>query len=220
LNPVLWKWSEQVRRIYLIRHGQTAWNAEGRWQGTMDVPLGATGHEQARQLAVSLQDRSITAIYSSDLTRARTTAEPLAQIKHLPIHQEARLQEINFGVFQGMTHEEIRQKYPVEERALFTNYMDSAAPEGESRRQMQARVFSVWQEILANEAGPEIVIVTHGGPVRLLLMKLFPEQMERLMKVPIPNTSVTTILEERHKLQLHSLSTSTHLNSVNQQDAP
>ena len=209
-----------MRRIYLVRHGQTAWNAEGRWQGTMDVPLGETGREQARLLGESLQDRPITAIYSSDLKRAWTTAEPLAQIKNLPIHKDARLQEINFGLFQGLTHEEIRLKFPAEERALFTNYMDSVVPEGESRRQMQTRVFSVWQEILARETGPEILIMSHGGPVRLLLMRLFPDQMERLMKVPIPNTSVTTILEEKHKLQIHRLSSTAHLNSIEHHDAP
>ena len=68
-----------MKRIYLIRHGQTDWNVEGRWQGNLDVPLGEIGYKQAQALADTLQDRPISAIYSSDLMRAVKTAEPLAQ---------------------------------------------------------------------------------------------------------------------------------------------
>lgn len=209
-----------MKRIYLIRHGQTAWNAEGRWQGILDVPLGETGIEQAKLLADALRARPITAIYSSDLSRAFATAEPLAQQKGLSIQTDERWREINFGTFQGLTHDEIRAKYPDEERQLVTNYMDLIMPEGESRRQMQNRAYAAWQHILANEPASEIAILTHGGPIRVLLMKLFPEQVDRMMKVPVPNTSVTIIAVDGDTLRLETLSSTAHLDTITPSDSP
>lgn len=209
-----------MKRIYLVRHGQTEWNAAGRWQGMLDVPLSDVGHEQAHLLADYLRDRPIGAVYSSDLTRAWKTAEPLAQLKGLDVHKDERLREVNYGVFQGMTHEEIRTRFPTEERSLMSDYMDFVAPEGESRRQVQARAYAAWQEIVGNGTGPEILIVTHGGPVRVLLMKLFPDQLDRMMKVPVPNTSVTTLVQDEHGVRLESLSSIRHLEKVTRSDSP
>lgn len=209
-----------MTRIHLVRHGQTAWNAEGRWQGTLDIPLGELGHLQARALAEHLKDRPITAIYSSDLVRAYATAEPLARVKGIEIQTDERLRELHFGIFQGLTHDEIRRKYPAEERQLFTNYMDFVVPEGESRREMQERAHEMWTDVLQRHPNGEILLMSHGGPVRLLLMKLFPEQKERMMKVPLPNVSLTTIVAEDDGLLLEGLAGVTHLEHIVYPDSP
>lgn len=209
-----------MTRIYLVRHGETTWNAEGRWQGTLDIPLGEVGHQQAQALAKHLKDRPIAAIYSSDLSRARDTAEPLSRAKGLEIQTDARLRELDFGVFQGLTHDEIRAKYPEEERELFVDYLDFVLPEGESRRTVQARVYEMWQEVVRRHPNSEVVVMSHGGPVRLLLLKLFDDQVERMLKVPLPNVSVTTITAEGDKLELEGLGETTHLKQVIESGSP
>lgn len=203
-----------MKRIYLIRHGQTDWNVEGRWQGSLDVPLGEVGHKQARALAEALIDRPINAIYSSDLIRALATAEPLAKSRRLPVMRDARLRELNLGVLQGLTHDEIVMKYPAEMKGMEADYMDYVVPEGESRRTLQARAFDAWQEIVTTEEKAPIAIFTHGGTIRLLLMKLFPNEMERLTKVRITNTCVTTIDADGESVQLIDLANVTHLENV------
>lgn len=209
-----------MTRIYLVRHGETTWNAEGRWQGTLDIPLGEVGHQQAQALAKHLKDRPIAAIYSSDLSRARDTAELLSRAKGLEIQTDARLRELDFGVFQGLTHDEIRAKYPEEERELFVDYLDFVLPEGESRRAVQARVYEMWQEVVRRHPNSEVVVMSHGGPVRLLLLKLFDDQVERMLKVPLPNVSVTTITAEGDKLELEGLGETTHLKQVIESGSP
>lgn len=186
----------------------------------LDIPLGEVGHQQAQALAKHLKDRPIAAIYSSDLSRARDTAEPLSRAKGLEIQTDARLRELDFGVFQGLTHDEIRAKYPEEERELFVNYLDFVLPEGESRRAVQARVYEMWQEVVRRHPNSEVVVMSHGGPVRLLLLKLFDDQVERMLKVPLPNVSVTTITAEGDKLELEGLGETTHLKQVIESGSP
>jgi probable phosphoglycerate mutase len=208
-----------LKRIYLIRHGQTDWNAEGRWQGQLDVPLGNVGQEQALALAQHLKDRPITAIYSSDLMRAWMTAEPLAQAKALIIQRQERLRELHLGVFQGLTGDEIRMKYPVEDEAMRADYMDYVIPGGESRRAMQTRAYEMWQEIAADESQSEIAVFSHGGTIRVLLMKLFPDDMEWTMKVPIKNTSLTTIDVNGNRLRLTGMAEVRHLDGIVHSDS-
>src|SRR6266850_4226595 len=99
-------------RLCLVRHGETAWNAEGRVQGQLDLPLSETGLAQARALAAVLAGESFSAIYSSDLARARQTAQPLAGLLKKEVFLDARLRERHYGVFQGMTYAEAGKRFP------------------------------------------------------------------------------------------------------------
>lgn len=209
-----------MKRIYLIRHGQTVWNVEGRWQGQLDVPLSDMGLEQAQALADHMKERPITTIYSSDLERAWTTAKPLAEARGIEIYRDTRLRELHLGVFQGLTHDEIRTKYPDEEQAMLADYMDYALPKGESRRQLQARGFEIWQEIVERETGSEFAIFSHGGTIRLLLMKLFPDEIESMTKVPISNTSVTTVEADGNGLRLIRMAELAHLDGILHTESP
>src|SRR6266481_4699573 len=102
----------EASRLCLVRHGETAWNAEGRVQGQLDVPLSATGLAQARALAGVLGKEDFAAIYSSDLGRARQTAQPTADILKEQIVLDERLRERHYGVFQGMTYAEAKEHIP------------------------------------------------------------------------------------------------------------
>src|SRR5882762_1657252 len=95
--------------LCLVRHGETAWNAEGRVQGQLDVPLSETGLEQARAVARVLSKETFSAIYSSDLTRARQTAQPIADLLKQEIFLKESLRERHYGAFQGMTYPEAKE---------------------------------------------------------------------------------------------------------------
>ena len=181
-----------MKRILLIRHGQTDWNIEGRWQGHLDIPLNASGLEQAQALAAHLKDQPITAIYSSDLLRARQTAAPIAKALGLTVQADARLRELNLGSFQGMTNAEISSQYPEQAARMREDYLGFPFPKGESRRTMQQRALAAFREIAAKEPGQEIAIVSHGGTIRVLLMALF-EQRDDVRRISLYNTSISTI---------------------------
>jgi broad specificity phosphatase PhoE len=199
-----------MKRIYLIRHGQTAWNVEGRWQGALDIPLGETGIAQAAALAAYLSKRPITQIYSSDLQRAAKTAQPLADALGLTVNYDPRLREMHLGIFQGLTYEEMQERYPHEVALMNSDYYDYVIPGGESRRIMQQRVYSLWQELLAQPVSGETALIMHGGPIRLHLMKLY--DYEPNFHVKINNTSITTIdVDDDGKPHLTGLTEIPHL---------
>ncbi len=198
-----------VERVHLIRHGQTAWNAEGRWQGFEATSLNQEGCAQARALAAAWK-RPLSAIYSSDLPRAFETAAALGEaLGMMPVIDE-RLRETHLGIFQGKTSAEIRLSHPVEFETMQSLEMDFCVPSGESKRQTQARCYHVFCEILDKESGPEVAIVSHGGTLKYLLYKLFG-QTDELVRSYLPNTSVTTIERRGDDWHLVELAATPHL---------
>jgi probable phosphoglycerate mutase len=149
--------------VLLIRHGETAWNAEHRIQGLLDVPLSATGVWQATRLAQRLAAEPIDAIIASDLARAWLTAQPLAQrLGREPI-AEPRVRERNFGSFQGHTVDEIAARWPDEFHAWRARDPAWAMPGGESGHQFIARVLEALHDVARAHAGRTVAVVTHGG---------------------------------------------------------
>jgi probable phosphoglycerate mutase len=149
--------------LLLIRHGETAWNAETRIQGQLDVPLSRTGFWQAGRLAERLADEPIDAIVASDFSRAWMTAQPLAQQRRLEPVPDARLRERHFGVFQGLTLDEIAHEYPAEFAAWRDRDPDWAMPGGESATSFKARVLEALEQIADCHAGRTVAVVAHGG---------------------------------------------------------
>ena len=199
-----------MKRILLIRHGQTDWNAEGRWQGQLQVPLNTTGRQQAEALAEYLSDHPIKAVYSSDLSRAHQTAEAVARRHDLSVKNDVRWRELNLGVFQGLTLTEINAKYSEESRQMRENYLDFVVPQGESRRMMMERAYQAFGELVTREAGPEIAVVSHGGTIRVLLLKLFDFD-NVLMHKSVHNTSISIVEMGGEKPRLLETAVTPHL---------
>jgi 2,3-bisphosphoglycerate-dependent phosphoglycerate mutase len=148
--------------LIVIRHGETAWNREKRMQGTTDTPLSEVGRAQAQALGRRLAGRGFAALYSSDLSRARDTAFAIAEHTGREIVADPRLQERRFGIFEGLTAEEIVSCYPEEHARFVSRDPAYAVPGGESARSFTQRCIGCLAEIADRHRGEEVVVVTHG----------------------------------------------------------
>ncbi len=156
-----------MKTLYLIRHGETDHNADGRAMGQMDVPLNARGLEQARQTAEFLRRYPLEHILSSDLSRAMATARPLAEALGLAVVPDPRLRELSFGILEGRTVAECEGQDPEAVARWRSGDFDAALPGGESRRSLMERTRSVLDEIAA---GPHahVAVFSHGGALNAL----------------------------------------------------
>ncbi|MBA3533924.1 MAG: histidine phosphatase family protein [Ardenticatenales bacterium] len=154
--------------LYLIRHGETEWNVLGRYQGQLDPPLNARGRAQARATAAQLAPLGFDAIYSSDLARARETAQPLVEQAGLPLQLDARLREIHQGEWQGILSEQIRAQWP-EALAYWQQQPWACSPPGGERlAQVRARLLEAVADMTARYPRGTMAVFTHKLPVALL----------------------------------------------------
>jgi 2,3-bisphosphoglycerate-dependent phosphoglycerate mutase len=150
-------------RIFLMRHGQTAWNAEMRVQGQLDIPLDEIGLWQADQLGRALRDEGIQVLYCSDLQRARQTMAPLAAATALPVQTDMALRERGFGSFEGSTYAEIETRWPEEARRWRLREPDFQPGGGESLLTFYARSVQALLKLAARHPGQTLAVVAHGG---------------------------------------------------------
>lgn len=154
---------EQATRLILVRHGETTWNRATRIQGHTDIPLSTLGLAQAERLAEALADEPLAAIYSSDLSRARQTAEALARRHELPITFDTALRERAFGRFEGLSWSEIDQTYPEDAARWRRREPDFPVGGGESLNVFSARCLDAARRAVAAHPGRSIALVAHGG---------------------------------------------------------
>jgi probable phosphoglycerate mutase len=151
-------------RFCLVRHGETAWNAETRLQGHIDIPLNDIGRAQAQAAASSLATQSFDALYSSDLSRTVETAAAAGALLRLEVRRTQSLRERCLGGFQGLTRAEAQARYPVEYARFRARDPDQPPPgEGESLRAFSARVEAAFASLAEKHRGATLLIVTHGG---------------------------------------------------------
>ncbi len=149
--------------LLLIRHGETAWNAEHRIQGQLDVPLSPHGIWQARRLADRLARERIDAVVASDLARAWLTAVPAAEAFDLEPRPDARLRERRFGIFEGQTLEEVAARWPDEFARWRERDPAWTIPEGESGQDLIERVMDALHDYTVAHAGGTVAVIAHGG---------------------------------------------------------
>lgn len=172
-------------RLFLIRHGETGWNLEGRYQGQADPPLNEEGLRQARSLARRLRRRGLEVLYTSPLLRAKTTADIVSGVLHLPVRVDARLMEINLGQWQGRLATDIAREEPELFRQWHMEPWAVLPPEGESLAQVRERVYAAADEILTRHRGQCVGIVSHRIPYLLLGMRYlgFPRDAISTFKI-------------------------------------
>lgn len=185
-------------RVVLWRHGQTTWNAEGRFQGQTDVPLDDTGRAQARRAAPMLARLEPSLLRSSDLSRAADTARALAVITGLDVGLDQDLRETNGGVFQGLTGPQIQDRHPVDWAAWASGDPHHRTAGGESRVDVAARMLAaVLRAADLVTPGGLAVLATHGGAARLAVAQLIGLPLDRVGSLGVMSNTAWTLLERR-----------------------
>lgn len=179
-----------VKRVVFIRPGETQWNAIGRWQGVVAIPLNAHGITQAKRLAKFIRNIGLATIYSSDLRRAKDTAAIISEYANVSVQYDKRLRERNMGEWQGLTTNEIRDWYRMPYQELVNEPHTTSVPSGESRLQVAERVNACFEEITAR-SHETIGIISHTTAIRTLLAERVPNSNP--YDLHFRNMSVTTI---------------------------
>lgn len=198
-------------RLCLVRHGETAWNAEQRMQGHKDLPLNPEGLEQAEQAGRLFGPGDASAIYSSDLQRAFQTAKPIASALELEITRLVALRERNYGRCEGMIRSDVAARYPEDARALRERFPDYVLPQGESLRQHQQRILGCISELAIRHAGETVVIVTHGGCLDLIYRRATDTSLEKPRDFPIPNTGICWLSISPERWHIEQWADTAHL---------
>jgi alpha-ribazole phosphatase len=176
-----------MTQLYLVRHGQTDWNVEGRYQGQSDLPLNAVGRAQAAQLSQRLAGIPFIAVYSSDLQRAKETAEILAAVGGLAVQVDPRLREIKLGQWEGQLMTEIVARYPAAWAERQRDPVHARAPEGETVAEVAERVAEAATAIArAHPAGP-VLVVSHGVALATLICQARRQPLPETYEAIPPN---------------------------------
>lgn len=181
-----------MTRLCLVRHGETTWNADHRFQGSSDPPLSEIGRTQARRLASRLQSEIFDAAYCSDLKRAQETAALLAHPLKLDVRTDSRLREMSFGVFEGLPPQEIQARYP-DEYAAWSADRENAPPGGEPLSQMVARLKAFLTHIQNQHSEKRILAVAHGATIGVLICLLLDLHPGKQYQFRMENTATAEV---------------------------
>ncbi len=212
-----------VTKLYLVRHGQSDGNAEGRFGGHSPTPLSELGKKQAEMTAQALAKEKIHVIYSSDLLRAVQTAEPLARLLDLPVITTAAFRERKVGVLEGKTFDESKAEYPKDYYALVNRNVHHVITGGESYRQLLKRATRELHEILSAHQGENIVIFSHTGAICFLTLYLVGAINRHTRTTPWLVTSNCGInrfeFRGRYNVRVHAFNDTRHLQQITGNDA-
>ena len=180
-----------MTRIFLVRHGETFWHAEHRYAGSADVGLTENGYAQAERLAKWARTAELAAVYSSPLSRARETAERSAVAAGVTLRVDPRFTEVDFAEGEGLTRDEMRQRFPDALEAFIAHPATSPLPGGEEGLHAAARFLEALDEVAHRFEGQRVLIVAHATVIRLVLCELIGIDPETYRQVfpEMPNTS-------------------------------
>jgi 2,3-bisphosphoglycerate-dependent phosphoglycerate mutase len=212
-----------VTKLFLIRHGQSAGNAEGRFGGHSATPLSDLGMQQAKATATALAKENIAAIYSSDLLRAVQTAEPLSRLLDLQISTNPAFRERNVGVLEGLTFDESKQAYPNDYYALVNRTVHHVITDGESYRDLLDRITGELNNILREHRGQRVAIFTHTGALCFMTLYLLGAIHRDTKQTPWIITSNCGInrfeIRGRRNIRVLALNDTRHLSHITGNDA-
>jgi alpha-ribazole phosphatase len=182
-----------LTKVIFIRHGQTEWNVTGRYQGQSDVQLSEEGRQQAVKLAENFPVDKVDAIYASDLQRAMVTAETIAKQFGLSVQAEPAFRELSFGDWEGLTYQQIVDKWE-DAMANFLQHPDILEiPGGESFPAVQQRAMKRLNELIEKHDGQTIVVVAHGAVLRTMLTAALHMPLQYLWSIRQFNTAVNIV---------------------------
>ena len=204
--------------LLLVRHGETAWNRERRMQGHIDIPLSEAGVRQAQALGRALAAERPLAIYASDLSRARATAQPAADALNLPVSLRASLRERCYGAFEGLLYDEIRQRYPDAFAAWRARELHARFPAGEREAETQQefhdRAVQAVTEIVSAYPAGKLVVVTHGGVLDCLYREATDMSIEAERNFGIVNAAINRLQWDGQRFRIVQWSDASHLEAA------
>ena len=176
--------------LILIRHGETLWNTQLRMQGSLDSDLTPKGESQINALGQWIKEVPFDYLYSSDTLRARKTAEAISKFSGHKLNLDKRLREKNLGIFEGLTSEEARERYPETFKNFKTAGVNFEIDQGESTQQLLDRSQQAIEEIRHRHPNKVVVVVTHGGVIRVLMKYVLGVPLEAPTQFLISNTGI------------------------------
>ena len=200
-----------MTELILLRHGETDWNRELRFQGHVDVGLNAIGLEQARRLARRLAAEPAHRLYASDLLRARQTALPVAQQLGLASVTDPALREQSFGEVDGMRVDDIKERHPQAWAGWLLFQEDYCMPGGETTKQFHARVMDAVNRIVAAHRGETLVVVTHGGVLDMIYRTARSLGLNGPRQSDIPNAGLNRVRVREGGIDILAWADTAHL---------
>ncbi len=204
--------------LVLVRHGETVWNIEGRYQGHLDSPLTEVGQKQVKALAERLRGEALAAIYSSDLERCRLTAQPVVDGLGLELLLDKRLRERNVGIFEGLSHAHAQQQHAEAFHAYRHGASDYVIPQGESTVMLLERALSCLEELAQKHAGERIMVVSHGGTISSFLGHVLMIPLDAPRRFRTINAGLNTVMYENGQWMVETLGDVNHLRGLGSGD--
>ena len=198
-------------RLILVRHGQTEWNAGGRYQGQSNVALSDTGRKQARFLAERFPVKQLDAIYTSDLDRAKETAECVGEKLGVSVRPEKAFRELSFGDWEGLTYQEISSRWPKEAEKLFTAPDELVIPHGETFQELQKRALDKIQLLYKNHIDQTVAVFAHGAINKTILAGLMHIPLHYLWSLRQDNTAVNILRLDDGYVMVELINSTSHL---------
>jgi len=200
-----------IKKIIMVRHGETKWNTENRIQGQANTPLTELGIKQAQQTGKALHKENISEIYSSDLGRAMQTAKVINKYLNLSITKKEGLRERNYGVLQGISFDELDDKFPVIRLNLNSRDPNYVIPGGESIFQFSQRVSTCINSIIANSNASNLLLVVHGGVLERFFHTVLGLPLDFKRSFSLSNSSINKFSYINGTWQLDSWGITNHL---------
>lgn len=180
-------------RILLLRHAETDWNRERRYQGWRDIPLSPTGREQAESAGRLLAASPLAAVWSSPLARARETAALIAAPHTLAVREADAFKEMGFGDWEGLTRDEVRERFPDAHRAWAETPHEAAWPGAEALGVVRARALAGLEALREAHQGQTVCLVSHGITSRILILEALGLGLDRLWSLQLSPTGISEL---------------------------
>jgi len=202
--------STAVRMIF-VRHAQTEWNRLGRYQGCIDTHLSQVGRAQASALAERLRETEFAAVYSSHMARAVETAEAVAGPRGLPLVQDRALAEVCHGKWEGLTVDEVEERFPELVAIRRRSPERAVEPEGESLFQVRDRALNIFAELLQRHEGESLLMVGHDAPTKMILLDALGLGPESFWKLRFTSTGVSEMIADGPERRIIRINDISHL---------